>query len=141
MLASLIAALLAAAPGSGISTQGGGSTPGRWMANGVQRAVGTVSAQLSKVMSFNGSVTSMDWTQVTPGIDGLGGDSFTVVLTVDGVTVCSLVVACDAQRGDYSMACSSASFVAGNDVDVRVTDNPCLTPATGFPAIDGTATN
>jgi hypothetical protein len=137
--AALILLVLAVGRGGGMRTSGGDGTPSRWMANGVERAVNTTSAQLSKVMRFNGSVTSLDWTQVTPGGDGQEGDTFTVSLLVAGVPVCSLEVACDAPRGDYSKECPSAPFAAGDDVDVRVTATSCLAPATGFPAIDGTA--
>ena len=138
---ALILLILASGRGNGASIGGGAQPPSRWMANGVERSVGTTNSQLSKAMRFSGAVTSMDWTQVTPGVDGLGGGTFTVALLVDGVSACTLVVACDAPRGDYSKICDSASFSSGADVDVRVTANPCLAPATGFPAIDGVATN
>lgn len=131
--------LVVLALGSGGSFSGGGNRESMWMANGVERTVGTTSAQLSKVMRFDGAVTSLDWTQVTPGIDGLGGDTFTVSVTVDGAPICSLVVACDAPRGDYSTDCDSAAFAAGVDVDVRATSTDCLTQAVGFPALDGTS--
>lgn len=138
---ALIMLLLLSGRGNGASTRGGTAPPARWMANGVERSVSTTSAQLSKVMRFSGSVTSMDWTQVTPGIDGLGGGTFTVAVTVGGEVVCSLSVACDAPRGDYSKDCESAPFTAGADLDVKATSSPCLTPPVGFPSIDGLATN
>lgn len=127
----LAAALLSA----GVSMSSAPLRPS-FAVDGVERTVGTTSAQASVIMTRDGSVTTLNWTQTTPGIDGLGAgnDVFRVAVLVDGVTACYLDVACDAVRADYSTTCSSADFVQGNDVDVKVTSNPCLTPAAGFPA-------
>lgn len=125
--------------GSGVHAGGGGRLTTRWIANGVERAASTTNSHLSKVVSFSGAVTSLDWTQTTAGVDGLGGDTFTVAVLLDGVTACSLVVACDAPRGDYTASCEDGSFASGQDLDVRITSTSCLTQPVGFPAIDGTA--
>lgn len=137
--AALILLLLAGGRGSGVRSSPGGDTPCHWILTGVERTVGTTNSTFSKHMSFNGAVSSMDWTQVTPGIDGLGGDTFTVSLLVDGVSACAVVVACDAPRGDYTVNCGGAPFSSGQDVDVRITSTFCLTQPVGFPGLDGTS--
>lgn len=135
---ALILLLLSAGRGSGVHTSGGSATC-RWMANGIERSVGTTNSVFSKRMAFNGTVLSMDWTQTTPGTDGLGGDTFTLSLLVDGVSACSRAIACDAARGDYTIDCGGTGFVAGQDVDVKVTATSCLTQPVGFPGLDGTS--
>lgn len=136
---ALILLLLAGGRGSGVKSSGGDAITCRWMANGVERAVGTTNSVFSKRMAFNGTVLSMDWTQVTPGIDGLGGDTFTLSLLVDGVSACTRAIACDAARGDYTVDCGGAAFSSGQDVDIRITATSCLTQPTGFPGLDGTS--
>jgi hypothetical protein len=150
MLSSpLIFLVLFGGTGSGVRTSGGGGPECHWIANGVERAADTANAQFSKRMRFGGAVTSLDWTQVTPGVDGPvdgGASSFTVSLVVDGVTKCSLVVDCDASRGDYTTTCTRADFATGQDLDVKVTATNCLTTVdqldvrpVGFPGLDGTS--
>lgn len=134
MLPSLI--LIAVLAGGSSGTTRPGVQRQRSVVMGVERTVGTVSAQASFVMTFSGQVVSLNWTQTTPGIDGLGGNVFRVAVTVDGISSCTLDVACDAPRGDYVATCAESVFSVGQDVDVRVTSNPCLTPPAGFPAFD-----
>jgi len=131
--------ILAVLLGAGMSTSGAPPTSVPFMLGGVERAVATTSAYASIHPDFDGTVAGLEWTQVTPGIDGVGGgnDVFTVAITVAGSTVCSFTVACDAVRGDYTTTCS-ATFTSGQDFDLRTTTAPCLTPPTGFPVAQGT---
>lgn len=130
---------IALAFGAGMTVSSSGPRPA-FVVNGVERAVDTASAQASKVMDFDATINSLDWTQTTPGVDGIGAgnDVFRIAVTVNGVTVCYLDVACDGPQNDYSTTCASAAFVSGDDVDVRAVTAPCQTPPIGFPAFSAT---
>lgn len=123
------ALILALALGTGGTASPAGPRP-VFVVNGVERLINLTNAQASIVMEVSGEVTSLNWTQVTPGI----GTTFTVAVTVDGAPACTLPMACNAAVGDYVAACSGATFQAGDDVDVRVTANGCLPAPIGFPS-------
>lgn len=90
-------------------------------------------------VTFNGAVTQMEWTQSVSGVDGVGdgNDVFEISVLVSGAPVCVLSVACDAPApADYVVACDSAEFTIGQDVDVRITSMPCLGAPSGFHTTD-----
>lgn len=145
---ALLAAMALAGGGSGATVRAVSDMPRPMFAmQGRAGAAANGATLLSKVMSRGGRVLSLDWTQTTPGIDGIGAGNnvfrIALVVTPEGgapITACVLDVACDAPAGDATTTCTDANYSAGSDVDVRITSQPCLGVPSGFPAIDAEMT-
>lgn len=145
---ALLAAMALTGGGSGATVRPVSDTPRPMFAmQGRSGVAANGNTLLSKMMSRSGRVLSLDWTQTTPGIDGIGAGNnvfrVALIVTPEGgapVTACVLDVACDAPEGDATTTCTDATYSAGSDVDVRITSQPCLGVPAGFPAIDAEIT-
>ena len=71
-----------------------------------------------------GTLTQLHWEIAAAGSNG-GGSTFTLAVTVEGVTQCSIAVACTT-TGSGTQACD-ASFAEGDDVHVAVIASDCAT--------------
>lgn len=64
--------------------------------------------------------------EATAAGTGLPGATLTLSVTADGVTKCSVVVACT-EASDFTGTCEDATFDAGQDLHLVITASTCIT--------------
>ena len=124
MISALLALVLTLGPGGSFGSARRQPSPGSMGGTfEIATAVGTpVTTDLAE---HGGTLTNIHGEATVAGT-GLPGATLTLAVTADGVTKCSVVVACT-EAGDFTGTCEDATFDAGQDLHLVITASTCIT--------------